>query len=654
MQDIDETISALGNEPPLIADGRNGPPDRREVSARWLSGTFLTGLTSSVLMGVALIAALDGREQLATPPEIANLIMPGRGADSGEAAKTTRLVVPRATPKARDRRRMEVSMVSRVGDRDVVRTQPFVQVKMALAAGHSTGRNYPAFDPLDVFAEDAAVASANSGLSTGLIYGAKVESEVSFKTVDFPMETAAFEEKSGLSADEVEGVVRSTGAILSEGAVQVAALHYVDPERFGQSLGDALNASYGVRIVPENVSVAARLSLDDDTAAAFSEDVIAVRADSPILDVFRENGYDQAMAGGMANAITTLLQGPNLKEGSVLRVGVETRGDVNRILRASLYNGRTHEMTIAVDDRDQYVPASEPEPSQDVATAFDDTPPAARVRGDLPSVYDGIYRAAYSYGMSQSMTKQLVKLLAADVDFQSRVNPADRIECFFSQPDAQDSASEDSELLYVKSTFGGNTRIYYRFQMADGNVDYFDEEGRSAKQFLLRNPVPNGKFRSGFGGRRHPILGYTRMHTGVDWSAPTGTPIIAAGNGVVEKAGWSGGYGRQTIVRHANGYETSYNHQSGIANGVSPGARVRQGQVIGYVGATGLATGAHLHYELIVNGVKVDPMRVRLPVGRVLKGDELVAFHKERERVDALLQDEVANPLKVADAAAAK
>jgi murein DD-endopeptidase MepM/ murein hydrolase activator NlpD len=272
-----------------------------------------------------------------------------------------------------------------------------------------------------------------------------------------------------------------------------------------------------------------------------------------------------------------------------------------------------------------------------------------RGRGDLPKVYDGIYRAAYSYGMSKDMTQRLVKLLASDVDFQARVSPSDRIEVFFSQPDENDDMSEDSELLYVSATFGGNTRTLYRFQMGDGAVDYFDQDGRSAKQFLLRNPVPNGVFRSGFGMRRHPILGYTKMHTGVDWAAPRGTPIIAAGNGVVEKAGWAGGYGRQTIIRHANGYESSYNHQSALAKGIVPGARVRQGQVIGYVGASGLATGDHLHYELMVNGTKVNPMRVRLPVGRVLKGGDLEAFKKERERIDELLREESDGPpLKVA------
>jgi murein DD-endopeptidase MepM/ murein hydrolase activator NlpD len=280
-------------------------------------------------------------------------------------------------------------------------------------------------------------------------------------------------------------------------------------------------------------------------------------------------------------------------------------------------------------------------------TAFDDTPPPVRTRGDLPSVYDGIYQAAYSYGMSAPMTKQLIRLLASDVDFQARLNPTDRLEVFFSQPDGDDQMSEDSELLYVAATFGGTTRNFYRFRSGDGAVDYFDGEGRSAKQFLLRTPVPTGQFRSGFGARKHPILGYVKMHTGVDWSAPTGTPILAAGNGVIESSGWHGGYGRQTVIRHPNGYETSYNHQSAFANWVKPGAKVRQGQVIGYVGASGLATGAHLHYELIVNGTKVDPMRVRLPNGKILKGDDLLAFKKERERIDQLLTDD-GGSLKVA------
>ncbi|WP_292488703.1 M23 family metallopeptidase [Mesorhizobium sp.] len=649
MPDTENAIAELGNEPPLIADGRSGPPDRREVSARWLSGTFLTGVTSSVLMGVALFAALDGRQQLATPPEIAELISLARGDDSGEIAKTTRLVAPRQIAKAKDRRRMEVPMVTKVGDRDVIHTMPFVQIKMALAAGHTTSRAYPPFNPMQVFGDDRdGNAGQPATAAAGQIYGAKVESELSLKTVDFPIETAAFDEKSDLSADEVEKVVREAGTGLSDGAVQVASLHYVDPQRFGDAFAESMAGSYDVRIVPENVSVSPRAA-PDDQAPAFAEEIIPFTRDRNIVEAFADSGYTGEDATGMAEAIAKLLNATALKAGTVLRVGLEIHGDAAKVVRTGIYDRAQHIVTIALDDHGQYVPAQEPEPNPELLTAFDDSPPVV-VRGNLPNVYDGIYRAAYSYGMSKAMTKRLIKLLASGVDFQSRLNPSDRIEVLFSQPDGDDRASDESELLYVSASFGGTTRNFYRFQMQDGSTDYFDEDGRSAQQFLLRNPLPAGKFRSGFGARRHPILGYVRMHTGVDWSAAIGTPIIAAGNGVVEKAGWASGYGKQIILRHANGYETSYNHQSAFAKGIAPGVRVRQGQTIGFLGQTGLATGPHLHYELIVNGTKVDPMRVRLPVGKVLKGDDLVAFKRERGRIDDLLKQEDSDSLKVASA----
>ncbi|MGB3645797.1 MAG: M23 family metallopeptidase [Mesorhizobium sp.] len=648
MQDTQEAIAELGNQPPLIADGRSGPPDRREVSTRWLSGTFLTGLTSSVLMGVALFAALDGRQQLATPPEIAELIGLAGGAESGEGAKTTRLVPLRQVARAKDKRRMEVSMLTRVGDRDVIHTIPFVQIKMNLAAGHTTTRPYPAFDPMRVFGDDTSEQPAPSTLSAGQIYGAKVESEMSLKTSDFPLATAAFDEKNDLSADEVEKVVREAGAELGDGAIRVAALHYVDPQRFGDQLAQSMAGSYAVKIVPENVSVAPRAETEDQ-ATSYAEDIIPFTKDYGIADAFADSGYTGEDATSMAEAIGKLLNAPALKAGTVLRVGLEVRGDRARVVRTGVYDRTQHIVTIALDDHGQYVPAKEPEPNPELLTAFDDSPPVA-VRGSLPNIYDGIYRAAYSYGMSKTMTQRLIKLLAPDVDFQSRLSPSDRIEVLFSQPDGNDQASDDSELLYVSATFGGQTRNLYRFQMQAGEQGYFDQDGRSAEQFLLRNPLPAGRFRSGFGARRHPILGYVRMHTGVDWAAPIGTPIIAAGNGVIEKSGWASGYGKQTIIRHANGYETSYNHQSAFAQGIKPGVRVRQGQVIGYLGQTGLATGPHLHYELIVNGTKVDPMRVRLPVGKELKGDDLTAFKRERERIDDLLKQQDSDQLKVASA----
>jgi murein DD-endopeptidase MepM/ murein hydrolase activator NlpD len=255
--------------------------------------------------------------------------------------------------------------------------------------------------------------------------------------------------------------------------------------------------------------------------------------------------------------------------------------------------------------------------------------------------------------MTETMREQLVKMLATDVDLQARLSQSDKIDAFFSLPDDPEKPDGESQLLYVAANFSGTTRKFYRYQAPDGAVDYFNEDGKSAKQFLLRNPVPNGVFRSPFGMRRHPILGYSRMHTGVDWAAPRGTPIIASGNGVVEKAGWTNGYGNQTLIRHANGYVSSYSHQNAIARGVSAGQRVRQGQVIGFVGSTGLSTGPHLHYELIVNGTKVDPLRIRLPDNKALQGKELEAFKQERDRIDTLLNNDDADT-KVASSGSTK
>lgn len=635
-----------GNEPPLITDGRRGPPDRREISARWLAGTFLTGITSSVLMGVALFAALDGREQLATPPELMARTIAPTAKDNSTVAKGTRVAATTPIRRNRDRRRLDVSTVFKEGERDVIRSTPFEYVRIALASVHNSNRKYPGFNPLDVFAE------ANEGTDptpkTGLIYGAKVESEVSLRTVDFPLATAQFDPSDDLSADEVEEVVRNTGALLTDGAVQVASLHYVDPLRFGAD-EDPFNLRnpLAVKIIQENVSVAPRIS-DDAESHGYSEELIPFRNDKDILGAFNEAGYEDEDATGMSEAIAKLLNSPRLKGGSVLRLGIESHDSVDRIMRASVYNGTTHILTIALNDKDQYVPADEPEMTPGLQLAFDDNPPASRQPGDLPTVYDGIYRAGIAYGMTDTMIQQLIRMLASDVDFQAQLASTDQLEAFFSLPADSERAGDESEILYVAANFGGNLRKFYRFHSADGSTDYYDENGRSSKQFLLRNPVPNGVFRSPFGMRRHPILGYSRMHTGVDWSAPRGTPIIAAGNGVVERAGWTNGYGNQTVLRHSNGYESSYSHQNAIAAGVTPGAKVRQGQVIGYLGSTGLSTGPHLHYEVIVNGSKVDPMRIRLPGGRALGGDDLTAFKRERERIDQLLKDDNGNAPKVA------
>ncbi|MCJ7994228.1 M23 family metallopeptidase [Rhizobium cremeum] len=628
-------LRSLGSEPPILADGHRAP-DRREISLRWLSGTFLTGITSCILMGVALFAALDGRQQLAIPAE-AFAVTGGSDAQAEAVTRGARLFGPKIAARPVDKAIIEVSTVINDGEREVVRRQPFAHVKMGLAADYQVQENYPPFDPLAIFATNEKSAAPAS--RTGTLYGSDVDSEVSLKTVPFPAGSSTYPFAGEMSFDEVEENVRSNGSVLTDGSSQVAALYYIDPRRFDADEDDAMDIASGLtaRVVEQNMSVAAPEMLTPETPE-YADDVLPVRRSQGIDAVMTSAGYPKSKAEDVARVLAPFAGSTDLLEGDVLRIGIIQRGEEARVVRISLYRQGGHIVTLAVNDAGRLVRGEEPPKLDAVATAFDEQAPVALTGRDLPRVYDGIYRAALSYGMSRDMTALIIRLLAANVDFQAQLKPTDTMEACFSVEDDSGRATDESELLYVRARFGDTVTSFYRFQNPDDNsVDYYDESGKSIRQFLLRNPVPNGRLTSGFGMRRHPILGYSRMHTGTDWAAPRGTPIIASGNGVVEKAGWASGYGNQTIIRHANGYESSYNHQSAIAKGITPGAKVTQGQVIGWVGSTGSSTGSHLHYELIVNGTKVDAMKVRLPGGKSLEGEALARFQDERKRIDTML-----------------
>lgn len=637
-------IRSLGDEPPILADGRRSP-DRREISFRWLSGTFLTGFTSSILMGVALFAALDGRQQLAIPAEAYAAADASAKATADTVKRGDRILSPNIVAKPSDRKIMEVATMIHDGEKEVVRRQPFSHVKMMLAANHTTSDEYPRFDPLAIFSTDDSEAEPQAS-RTGVIYGTDIESEVALRTVDFPLNGTTLPYTTSMTLDEVEENVRTNGSVLTDGEVQVASLYYIDPQRFASGNGGLdLIEGLSARIVEQNMTVSAYENISPQSEE-YAEDVLPVRNEATIEEIMVASGYPKAQAHDVDSFIRRQLDSEEkLSPGDVLRICIIQRGEEARIVRASVYSGGRHAVTIAIDDKGRFVKGMAPPELAAVNSAFDDAGiPVVTSGHDLPRVYDGIYRAALSYGMGPDMTGRIIKLLASNVDFQARLKPSDSLEAFFSVTDEQGNATADSELLYVHARFGESDTRFYRFQNPeDGSIDYYDQDGKSIRLFLLRNPVPNGRFRSGFGMRRHPILGFSRMHTGVDWSAPRGTPIIAAGNGTVEKAGWdSGGYGRQTLIRHANGYVSSYNHQNAIAKGVVPGAKVVQGQVIGWVGTTGLSTGPHLHYELIVNGNKVDPLRIRLPGGKSLEGEALARFEEERERIDTLLGHDAA------------
>jgi murein DD-endopeptidase MepM/ murein hydrolase activator NlpD len=264
---------------------------------------------------------------------------------------------------------------------------------------------------------------------------------------------------------------------------------------------------------------------------------------------------------------------------------------------------------------------------------------AKKIKRSLARVAAGIksslYLAGQAQGLPANVLAELIRIYSWDVDFQRDIRAGDSFEVTYEE--IRDEAGQlvhAGTVHFAALTLSGERRPLYRFVTGEGNVDYFDDRGKGARKALMRTPIDGARLSSGFGKRRHPVLGYTKMHRGVDFAAPSGTPIYAAGDGVVTYAGRKGGYGNYINIRHNGRYHTAYAHMKGFARGIGRGKRVRQGQVIGYVGTTGRSTGPHLHYEILVDGGQVNPLRVRMPSGRKLKGEELERFMAAKEQMD--------------------
>ena len=617
----------LGSTPPLLGDGTTAP-DRRDVSVRYLVGTFLTGAIALGLMGGALWGAAEGRGRLTIAASAAVLETDG----AAPVGKVARLIPPVPTAAPTDRRVFSVPMRVPTPTGDEIRPRPFAHLKLALDAGHVSSRETPRFDPLSVF--KPKVEATTDALAAGAIYGASVETDVRLRQV--PLDPSAPMLATNDDVTPAQLALRIENALSPEGPVTASiAFETVVPPTPAID-GAPVVARANVRVLEENVTVAG-------TAGAMMEET-----SEKVLLVSR-NGVSASLAalapergGQFANALDALskMSGEEAEsvERQALRVAFARDADgKERLVRADLYDGDRFRAAVAVGDDGLIGPASKP--SGAAMMPAEEAAPEPRKVLDR-SLHEALHQTAYAYGLTDAAAARVAELIASGTDFKARVRDSDAIEVLMALPEGASEMSADAEMVFVKATIGGRTVRHYRHVDREGTVGWYDAEGRGARPFLIRKPIAHGKFRSPYGMRRHPIRRRMRMHWGVDWSAPSGTPILAAADGVVEEARWAGGYGRRVILRHANGYETSYSHQRAFAKGIRAGAKVRQGQVIGYVGTTGLSTGNHLHYELSINGDRVDPMRVRLPAAERLRGIELQRFHDARERIDHLLESE--------------
>ena len=255
------------------------------------------------------------------------------------------------------------------------------------------------------------------------------------------------------------------------------------------------------------------------------------------------------------------------------------------------------------------------------------------------AITTSLYVDALEAGATDRVIVELAGVLAYAIDFQRSIREGDEFDILFERfVDEEGDVARTGDILYARYDGRRDPMDFFRFETPDGIVGYYNGEGESAQRLLMLTPINGARLSSHFGRRRHPILGYTRNHNGTDFAAPRGTPVFAAGNGVVERANRFGSFGNYVRIRHANGYQTAYAHLNGFARGIRSGSRVTQGQVIAYVGTTGRSTGPHLHYEVHHNGRPVNPMTLDLPTGRRLTDEEIPLFEAERDRILALVE----------------
>ena len=640
----------LGIEPPIQpVDSRQQPLDRRGVSLRWLFACALVGSCGAALLGAAILVAMRGDTSYPEQPETVAIRASSAAGDGGGARKANKLVADQPVMSARHTLRAPMSQ--RTGDREVIRVRPFVRLASNLSL--TTGvyaANIPPFNPLRLFAEggqpeeryaepaqdmpDADVTIVKRDLGDLTLPSGKPQLS------DAEVISQIEEERANLANSGRQRALPIPPQLMLSRTLTGAATPGTDILGYAPAT-DTRFSGIEVRVVPENVTNAPKTPIPASREPLVEDKLLMAKRGENFEQAMRGAGVAPEQIRAIIAAFGGKVRTSALPDGQVLQVLYAPGprpGDPRQIMRVSLLSNGQPDATVAMNDKGAFVPVDLPrqEPVGPQKPQRRNTDDGDEDEGSgAARLYESLYETGARHDLPRPLIDELVRIFSYDLDFQQRVHGGDNLEVIFTEEDE----GERAEILSATLTVNGEARRVFRYQAPDdGLIEYFDDEGKSLKKFLLRKPIADGELRSGFGMRYHPIMRYSKMHTGVDWSNRIGTPILAAGNGTVLKAGWSSGYGKHTEIQHANGYVTTYSHQSNFANGIVPGAKVRQGQVIGYLGNTGLSTGPHLHYEVLVNGNFVNPMKIRVPSGRELQGTTLAEFKRQRDEIRGLIE----------------
>lgn len=620
----------LGIMAPIEIDGqRHSASDHHRVSLRWLVGTVLTGLTGALLVGLSIFAELGHRNLLVKGPQYALTARPASHQSMLNPRRRDRLSQPVDITAAKQT--FAVPVAIKVGTQEMMGKEFFTHVVTPLTI---TDLGYadevPKFNPLDM------ISGSHLNQPSALAVPLSSDTGVTFQTTDLEAANTPGALAGSLHGSEVAAqIIAHSKNDLQSGDGSSAQLA---PQRLLMQTSEAAYAavhgavnhkldasafnSIKVRMVDANVSTL----LKSPTPGRLKPDLALVVAghNQSLADLLEKAGVSKLSAQAVAKVLVRQPRGL-YHEGE--QVKLQFAGAAHELVRVALFDGDKPLSTFALADDGSF--------AVQASTTAIRRPSHQNSDDDSLTLYDALYQSALHQHLPKPIIHQLVQIFANDVDLLAAARPGDTLQVFYS-----DSVIKKNlhTLLYASLRAEDGVHRYYRFRGEDQRyVDYYDAQGRSSRKFLIRKPISGGRMSSPFGWRFHPILHIRRLHTGVDWAAPIGTPIVAAGNGTIIKAGWSTGYGRRVEIQHAYGYVTTYNHMSGFGRGITTGAHVRQGQIVGYVGMTGLATGPHLHYEVMINGQYQDPLKVKLAHSKDLVGSDKVAFEAERRRIDSYM-----------------
>lgn len=615
------------------------PGDIQRGGFKWVFSTLLSAAVALLAVGVVIVGSADNRDGAADGCKTVMcwLDRPSRHAPIAPqpldglrwaSPKADRLQMTNSAPATRYIIHEEVR--HRQGNRQRIGHRPYARIVARLATiPVRADLQLPPFNPFSLYSPPSSMASGHDGSERS--WG-----EVAARVVELIGGLLPSEDGQELDDAEVALIVGRTQEAVADLPGMRPSFTPDGAERLR-----SLSAAHTGAVAPQTTVIAKMFGESDEPTEDIDGRQIkrlkSQRGDTPTRLLVRA-GADPQSAKAIMDAARSLLSDAELSpnhEAVVVLVPSLARGArLEPISFALSAPGGVHRVTVARSAAGELMASEVP---LDEAVAV---PAAADDQAQASSLYASIYRAGLGQGVTAETIEQLLHIFAYDADYRRRVRLGDMLDVFFDlKEDERSAITSSAELLYAALSTGSSSPRFWRFRTHDGVVDYYDESGNNSRKFLIRQPVryEDVRLTSGFGMRMHPLLGSRKMHTGVDLAVPSGTPILAAGNGVVDEAKWKGEYGNYVRIRHVNGYQTAYGHMQRFGAGIREGVRVTQGQVIGYVGSTGQSSGPHLHYEILVNNQLVDPLQLQVPRERRLAGRELAEFHKERARIDALM-----------------